>query len=109
VGLAADMSDMWSGDNPFNFTSFSNAGVARLFELAQAQPTEESAAPYWREAASLIIAEQPYSWLYYMDQVWGVNDRIRNTRIDTLGSYQNMYAWTIEGADAAASADSPPY
>ncbi|MEX1257594.1 MAG: ABC transporter substrate-binding protein [Gemmatimonadota bacterium] len=108
VGLAADMSDMWQGDNPFNQTAFENAEVNRLFDTALSQPTEELAAPYWREAATLIVAEQPYSWLYYMDQVWGVNDRIRNTRIDTLGSYQNIHEWTIVGEEGGAAEGGSP-
>ena len=97
VGLSADMSDMWTGDRPFNQTSFSDPEVDRLFDLALGQPTEEEAAMYWREAAGRIVAAQPYTWLFYFDQVVGVNDRIRNTRIDTLGSYQNIHEWWIVG------------
>jgi len=97
VGLSADMSDMWTGDRPFNLTSFSDPEVDRLFDLALGQPTEEEAAMYWREAAGRIVAAQPYTWLFYFDQVVGVNDRIRNTRIDTLGSYQNIHEWWIVG------------
>jgi hypothetical protein len=83
--------------------------VNRLFEVALAQPTEELAAPYWRDAASLIVAEQPYSWLFYMDQVWGVNDRIRNTRIDTLGAFQNIHEWTLVDEAGGAAAGGAAY
>jgi peptide/nickel transport system substrate-binding protein len=103
VGLSADLSDQWSGDRPFNQTSFNDPEVNRLFELALSQPTEEAAAPYWREAVSIIVAAQPYTWLFYMDQVVGVNERVRNTRIDTLGTFQNIHEWWIEGSEGESA------
>jgi len=106
VGLAADMSDMWEGDGPFNFTSFNDPEVSRLFERALEQPTEELAAGYWSEAAGLIVAEQPYTWLYYLDAVVGVRQRVRNTRIDTLGSLQNLHEWWID--DGTSTDDDEP-
>jgi peptide/nickel transport system substrate-binding protein len=108
VGLSADLSGLWTGDSPFNYTSFQNDRVDELVATALSQPTEEVAAPFWREAAAIIISEQPYSWLYYMDEVWGVNDRIRNTRIDTLGTFQNIHEWTIvSSGEEAGEAGAP--
>jgi peptide/nickel transport system substrate-binding protein len=95
VGLSPDLTDLWTGDTPFNHTGFSHPEVDRNFELALQQPTEEAAAAYWRRAAALIVAEQPYTWLYYFDQLYGVSRRIRNTRIDTLGTFQNIHEWWI--------------
>ncbi len=106
VGLSAELSSLWSGDGPFNFTSFRDPEVDRLFDLALSQPTEEEAAPYWRAGAARIVEAQPYTWLFYFDEVVGVNDRIRNTRIDTLGSYQNLHEWWIAGG--AGDPDRPP-
>jgi peptide/nickel transport system substrate-binding protein len=102
VGLSADIIDTWKGPGPFNSTSFNNAEVYRLFDQAEAQPTEETAAPYWRQAASLVVAEQPYTWLYYLDEVVGVRDRVKNTRIDTLGTYQNIEEWWIPKSQQGA-------
>jgi ABC-type transport system substrate-binding protein len=105
VGLSPDLSTLWTGDGPFNFTDYDNADVNRLIEEALAQPTEETAAPLWREAAGHIVADQPYSWLFYMDAVVGVRNRVRNTRIDTLGMLQNIHEWWIaEAAEEGAGA-----
>jgi peptide/nickel transport system substrate-binding protein len=98
VGITSDISDTWSGTNPFNYTSFNDPEVSKLFNEALAQPTDELAAPLWKQAAAKIVAQQPYTWLYYMDQVVGVRDRVKNTRIDTLGKYQNIYEWWIDDA-----------
>jgi peptide/nickel transport system substrate-binding protein len=97
VGLSADLYQLWGDpDLPFNYVSYDNPEVQRLFELALQQPTEETAAPYWRRAAALIVADQPYTWLYYYDAVYAVNDRVKGTRIDTLGAYQQVWEWYIE-------------
>jgi peptide/nickel transport system substrate-binding protein len=104
VGLAADISDQWRGDNVFNYTSFNDPEVSRLFDLALAQPTEELAAPYWVDASAKIVEQQPYTWLFWMDIVMGVNNRVRNTKVDTYGAYQNIEQWWVVDAAAEAGA-----
>jgi peptide/nickel transport system substrate-binding protein len=106
VGLAADISDQWRGDNVFNYTSFNDPEVSRLFDQALGQPTEELAAPFWVDAAARIVQQQPYTWLFWMDIVMGVNDRVRNTKVDTYGAYQNIHEWWIRGAATAANGQS---
>ncbi len=95
VALSPDISSLWRPDIPFNFVSYENPEVMRLFDEALAQPTEEQWRPYWREAAARIVADQPYTWLYFYDELVAVRNRLRNTRIDTLGTYQNMWEWWV--------------
>lgn len=95
VGLSPDISDLWGKDSPQNFVSYENPRMTRLFEQALAQPTEEQAAPYWRAAAAEIVKDQPYTFLYFFDQVDGVRDRLRGMKIDTYGAYQNSWEWWI--------------
>ncbi len=99
VGLSPDLTGLWAPGVPFNYTGFEDPRVTELFEQALAQPTRDAAAPYWREAASLIVAAQPYTWLYYMDEVVGVRDRLRGTTINTLSTYQNLWEWWVTDAD----------
>ena len=95
VGLSPDLTPLWGEDSPFNFTGYINPDVTRLIEEARAQPTFERAVVLWRDAASRIAQDQPYTWLYYMDSVDGVNNRLRGTKIDTYGPYQNTWEWWI--------------
>jgi peptide/nickel transport system substrate-binding protein len=96
VGLSPDLYSLWGDpDLPFNDVSYDNPEVQRLFALALEQPTRETAAPYWRQAASLIVADQPYTWLYYYDTPYAVNNRLQGTRIDTLSQYQQVWEWYI--------------
>jgi peptide/nickel transport system substrate-binding protein len=97
VGLSPDLNQLWGDPElPFNYTSYDNPEVRRLFQLAATQRTEEAAAPYWRQAASLIAADQPYTFLYYFDSPYGVSNRLRGTRVDTLSPYQNTWEWYLE-------------
>ena len=95
VGLSPDLTPLWAPDSPFNYTRYQSPEVTRLIERARSAPTFEVAAPIWREAATAIVADQPYTWLFYFDSVDGVNNRLRDTKIDTYGPYQNTWEWWI--------------
>jgi peptide/nickel transport system substrate-binding protein len=114
VGLSPDLTGLWSKTSPFNYVSYVNPEVTRLMDEALAQPTDALANPLWKRAAELIARDQPYSFLYYYDQVDGVNRRLRGMKIDTYGAFQNAWEWWIPRAEqrqmprpagAAASAD----
>ncbi|HEU0054756.1 MAG TPA: ABC transporter substrate-binding protein [Longimicrobium sp.] len=113
VGLSPDLQPLWGPTSPFNFTSYDNQQAFALFSRAQAQPTPEAANQLWKEAAALIVADRPYTWLYYIDGVSGVNERLRGIHIDTYGAYQNSWEWWIpkdrqRAAPAAAQQAAPP-
>jgi peptide/nickel transport system substrate-binding protein len=97
VGLSADLNQLWGDpDQPFNFVRYDNPEVQRLFATALEQPTAEIAAPFWRRAASLIAADNPYTWLYYYDTPYAVSNRLRGTLVNTLGQYQRSWEWYVE-------------
>jgi peptide/nickel transport system substrate-binding protein len=95
VGLSADLTTVWGKDSPFNFVSYDDPQVDALFAQAQAEPTAERADAVWRQAAARMAAAQPYTFLYFNDQLDGVNNRLRGIRIDTYGAYQNTWEWWI--------------
>lgn len=95
VGLSPDVAQLFSGDSPANVTGYADERVDSLFALARRQPTPDAAAEYWRLAAAEVVRDQPYTWLYYLDTVDAVNERLRNTRIDTYGPFQNTWEWWI--------------
>lgn len=97
VGLSPDLYQIWGDpDLPFNEVSYDNPRARELMARATEQPTEEAAAPYWREAASTIVADQPYTWLFYYDTPYGVNDRVKGVVVNTLSAYQRPWEWYIE-------------
>jgi ABC-type transport system substrate-binding protein len=76
-------------ESPFNYTRYNSPEVVALIDQALRQPSEEAAVPIWRQAATRIVQDRPYTWLYYMDSVDGLNNRLRGAEVDTYGPYQN--------------------
>jgi peptide/nickel transport system substrate-binding protein len=86
----------WPSDHPFNITGYASAELDSLIPLARAAATSEQAAPYWRAAARVIARDRPYAFLWFFDDAVAVNERVRDTRIDTYGLYQNLQQWRLE-------------
>jgi len=105
VGLSPDLTALWAKGTTYNYVSYDNPRVFELFRQALEQPTEEEAAPYWMAAADLISKDQPYTFLFYFDQLSGVSDRIRGMKVDTYSAFQNVWEWWIpqdrQGASSA--------
>lgn len=96
----------WTPGTFFNLASYDDPETTRLMEQAQAQPTAALAAPLWKQAAGRIADAQPVTFLYYMDGVDAVNQRLRGVEIDTYGPYQNVHEWWIPAAQRRAG-DAP--
>ena len=109
VALSPDLGSLWGPESPFNFVSYDNQSTFALFERARGETTPERANALWKQAAAQIVADRPYTWLYFLDTVIGVNERLRNTKIDTYGAYQNTWEWWIprERQRGAAAAPAP--
>jgi peptide/nickel transport system substrate-binding protein len=112
VALSADITPLWAPDSPFNIVAWNDPQSWALMQQAVAQPTAELANPLWRQAAERIVQGQPYTWLYYYDQVTLVRDRLRGVRVDSYGAYQNLWEWWIPrarqgGTGSAGGAPSP--
>jgi hypothetical protein len=78
--------------------SYADPATERMMDQALARPTAETADPLWRGAAERIVQEQPYTWLYFYDQLTAVSDRLRGVRVDIYGAYQNAWEWWIPRA-----------
>lgn len=95
VQLSPDLSMAYLPDAQYNVVDYDDPETTRLIQQALAQPTEERAVPLWRAAADRIMQSHPYTWLYYYDMVVGVNERVRDTEIDSFGAWNNAWEWWI--------------
>lgn len=103
VGLSPDLTPFFYPGQPLNVTGYDSPRVTARIDSALSQATEDAAAEYWRRAARAVVEDRPYAWLYYYDGLVGVNERVRNARINTYGVYQNLYEWRLEPAAGAAT------
>ena len=79
----------------FNFVSYSNPEVDTLIEKGLRTPIPEESAPIWKEMQAKIYADQPYTFLWWMDEVIAVNSRFENTSIDVLSPFGRLHEWSV--------------
>ncbi len=82
-------------DGKYNHTEYSNPRVDELIDEALAAASFDDARPAWHEVQERIVQDQPYTFLYTIDTIAGVNQRVRGTRPDFRGFYVNLEDWWI--------------
>ena len=98
VGLKVDMKPTFhsaSVTEKYNHVEYRNPAVDSLIDAALSSETFAEAAPLWKEAQERVVADQPYTFLFIPDSVFGVNERVRGTRPDARGYYRSLDQWWI--------------
>ncbi len=80
-------------DNMFNFVSYSNPKVDRLIEAGREEMDRQKAAGIWKETQRLIYEDQPYTFLFWIDKIVGVNNKFKNVTPIPLSALYNMEKW----------------
>ncbi|MDP6933332.1 MAG: ABC transporter substrate-binding protein, partial [Myxococcota bacterium] len=77
AGLFIDPTNIWhsGSEYEFNFVSYDNPEVDALIEKGMASCDVEEAKAIFREVQAKIYADQPYTFLYWRDEIVGVHER----------------------------------
>lgn len=100
AGLFVDPSDVWHTDSPerksqFNYTSYSNPEVDALIEKGLQTPEPEKAAPIWKDMQAKIYEDQPYMFLWWMDEIVGLDSRFSRYHITVLSNFEHLWDWEV--------------
>lgn len=97
AGLFVDPTVIWhSGiDYQFNFVSYQNAAVDALMEKGLREPDPAVSNPIWKELQARIYEDQPYTFLYWRDDIVALSSRFENAQIDVLSPYGDLYKWDV--------------
>ena len=99
AGLFVDPSEMWMCDGDerreFNFAGYCNPEVDELIRKGLATPDPVEAAPIWKEMQTKIYEDQPYVFLWWMDEIVGIHERFENVEIDLLSRLHNLHKWEV--------------
>lgn len=49
----------------------------------------------WRRLQALIYQDQPYAFLYWMDEIVAVHKRFQDVDIDILSPINNLHKWWV--------------
>jgi peptide/nickel transport system substrate-binding protein len=97
AGLFVDPTVIWhSGiDYQFNFVSYQNPEVDALMERGLKEPDPAVSNPIWKELQAKIYEDQPYTFLYWRDEIVALSGRFENARIDVLSPYGDLHKWDV--------------
>jgi peptide/nickel transport system substrate-binding protein len=100
AALFIDPSNIWHSDPPgrkseFNYVSYSNPAVDDLIARGLATPKPEEAAPIWKELQATIYEDQPYLFLWWMDEIIALDSRFSTHHINLLSRLYHLNEWEV--------------
>ncbi len=107
VPLQMQLDDLWHSDlstYPFNLSGFRNARVDQILATARTLTRETDGAVLWKEFQTIVHNEQPCTFLFWINNVVGVNKRIHGTEIGVLGTTHAAWKWHLDGQKPVAQA-----
>ena len=97
VPLQMQQQEFWSSDlakNPFNISSYRNARVDQLLTAAQFSVNPRDAGEMWKELQTILLRDQPFTFLFWEDRIVAMNSHLRGTVINVLGTLQSAPQWS---------------
>ncbi len=95
AALFIDPTSMWGRDSAFNFTSYRNPAAGAIIEQGLAATDPEVANARWRDLQATIYEDQPYAFLYWMDDLVAVHSRFEDVSVDILSPYGHLERWSV--------------
>jgi peptide/nickel transport system substrate-binding protein len=80
----------------YNYPSYCSEKADALVQQALTTLDREEARPLWHEYQQIIHEEQPYTFLYYMDERLGVSQRLQGVVADARSHLASVQDWWID-------------
>lgn len=103
-----DDTDLFHSDRLEEAYAWSGTRNPRLDRLMEELPLivdRDEALPRWHEFQYELIREQPYTFVYFQDRLDGINNRLRDVRMDARGEWLSIKDWWIDPARRGRSAN----
>jgi peptide/nickel transport system substrate-binding protein len=100
-----DLEEVWHSPEPeapgSNFIGYSNPEVDRLIIEANQASDFQTQKPMFDRIQELIVADQPYTFMYESYRRTGISTRIHGAVINDATPYFNLEDWYVAGASSA--------
>lgn len=99
VPLQMQLDELWNSNlrtYPFNLTGFRNPRVDEILATTKALNRESDGAALWHEFQTIVARDQPCTFLFWINNIVGVNTRITGTHVGVLGTTHKAWAWTVK-------------
>ena len=101
ANLFGDPSGLVQSDavDRFNFGAYGNATVDSLLEVVSTMTDRRQALPVWYRLQEVLAEDPPAAWLFYLDSLVGVGQRLHDVRPHVLSPINNLAEWWIAPED----------
>jgi len=79
----------------YNYPGYCNPRADSLVLRALTTLDHEEARPLWEAYQHIIHEEQPYTFLYYLDERLGISERLQGVKADARGHLVSVHDWWI--------------
>ena len=95
TGLYVDPRAFWhSGDEyVFNITRYANPEVDRLIAAGERETDPEAANAIWHEVQAMIYQDQPYTFLYWVNNLMAIHERFEGVEANLLTPIYGLERW----------------
>jgi peptide/nickel transport system substrate-binding protein len=80
---------------PYNYPSYCNPAADSLSRQGLTTLDPEAALPLWERYQRIIHEDQPYTFLYYLDERLGLSQRLQGVEGDARGNLVSVHEWWI--------------
>jgi peptide/nickel transport system substrate-binding protein len=99
VPLQMQLDELWGSDlgkARFNLTGFQNKRIQEILTGAKRVQNEIDHGGAWKEFQVILQKEQPCTFLYWMNDLVAVNNRVKGTEMGVLGVSYHAGNWHLE-------------
>lgn len=101
---SADPGALWQcpegDDRGFNWTGYCNTEVDALVDAGLREPDPGKAAELWRQVQTQIYRDQPYLFLYWLDDLALANPRVSGIEPTALSPWGSLHHWSLADPEA---------
>jgi peptide/nickel transport system substrate-binding protein len=94
-------------EGKYNYPSYSNPVADSLMKQALVTLDRAEAKPLWDRYSEIIHEDQPYTFLYYLEERLGVSNRLRGVEADARGHLISAAGWWIPEDQRNRSGEQP--
>lgn len=85
----------WIAGDELNFVSYQNPDVSRWLAAADAATDPAAAAAAWHQLQAGIYQDQPWTFLYWVDDLVATDKRFEGPRHDVLFPWRHTEQWSV--------------
>lgn len=86
----------------YNYGSYRNADLDALIDRARVESDDRLARDLWRQAERIVVADQPFTFLFERDRLHAIPRRLEGMRLSPRSAYANLEEWSLTTEAQAA-------